>query len=339
MSDEKSVLVTGGAGYIGSHTCLVLLEAGYRVAVIDSLVNSDRSAFERVAELTGQQIRFFKGDVRNTALVKSVLQSERCSAVIHFAGLKAIGESVTEPLAYYSTNVQGTLSIARAMFETGVSRIVFSSTASVYGASNASLLSEDHPVAPTNPYSWSKLMAEQILMDSARAAPDLQVSILRYFNAAGAHPSGRLWESPLGAPNNLFPILAEVALGKRKQLHVFGSDYDTRDGTAERDYVHVSDLADAHIRGLRPSMGPSARVINLGTGSGTTVLEVIEAFAEALGCPLKHVMIGRRPGDVARYVSDPALSHQIMGWKAERSIQASCAHYVRSFLERERAAV
>ncbi|MBV72416.1 MAG: UDP-glucose 4-epimerase GalE [Myxococcales bacterium] len=314
------ILITGGAGYIGSHTCVELLNAGHELVVLDNLSNSKHAAIHRIRELAAGPLEFVKGDIRDTSLVSNLL-SQQCQAVIHFAGLKAVGESTQIPADYYETNVSGTLSLARAMDATGVKTIVFSSSATVYGDPSTVPITEDFPLSATNPYGWSKLMVEQILSDLAQADPKLSVTLLRYFNPVGAHPSGRIGEDPNGIPNNLMPYISQVAIGKLPELSVFGNDYPTRDGTGIRDYIHVVDLSLGHLAALNAHHDQAGRyVYNLGTGHGVSVLEMRNAFAKASEREIPYRFAPRRPGDIAACWADPSLANGALNWRAERGL-------------------
>ncbi len=329
---QETILVTGGAGYIGSHTLVALLDAGYRALVVDNLCNSRVEALARVSELTGQEITFINGDVRDTALLTRILVDHSVDAAIHFAGLKAVGESVAEPLAYYDNNVAGSVSLCRAMAEAGVRRLVFSSSATVYGTPDAVPIREDAPAeSATNPYGRSKLFVEQILRDLWTSDPRWEIALLRYFNPVGAHPSGRIGEDPAGIPNNLMPYICQVATGRREYLRVFGDDYPTVDGTGVRDYIHVVDLAEGHVKALDALAGrgptplPEGVVtVNLGTGHGYSVLQVVEAFERASGRPLPHRIVERRPGDIAECYADPAAAARLLGWQARFDLERMC---------------
>lgn len=321
-----NILVTGGAGYIGSHTCVQLLQAGLRPVILDNLGNSKPEVLARIARLCGQQPAFVQGDVRDRVLLDRVLREHAVEAVVHFAGLKAVGESVAQPLAYYDNNVQGTLALLAAMGAAGVRSLVFSSSATVYGDAQAMPLHEDAPLAATNPYGRTKLMVEQILADLAAADPAWSLTALRYFNPVGAHESGLIGEDPQGVPNNLMPYIAQVAVGRRAALRVFGRDYPTPDGTGVRDYIHVVDLADGHLAALNHAHGrPGLHVFNLGTGRGHSVLEMLAAFGRACGRELPHEFAPRRPGDVAACWADPARAERALGWRARRSLDQMCA--------------
>ena len=321
----KTILVTGGAGYIGSHTCLELLEAGYKVVVVDNLSNSKSDSLSRVEELTGKDIQFHLTDLRNMEQVRDVFRRESIDAVIHFAGLKAVGESTEIPLAYYQNNIGGTCNLLEAMAEAGCRNIVFSSSATVYGAPDELPLTEEAPLTAVNPYGRTKLYIEYMLKDLAAAAPDWNISILRYFNPVGAHASGQIGEDPLGIPNNLMPYITQVAVGELEQLSVFGDDYDTPDGTCIRDYIHVIDLAQGHIAALKKlEENPGLIIHNLGTGQGYSVLDVIRAFEAATGREVDYRIAPRRPGDAPAVYSDPSRAERELGWKAERGIEQMC---------------
>ena len=325
-----TVLVTGGAGYIGSHTVLLLLEAGRRVLVLDNLSNSSREALERVAAITGKRAEFVEGDIRDTALLDRLFQEHEIGSVIHFAGLKAVGESVAQPLRYYDCNVTGSLRLLEAMDRAGVRNLVFSSSATVYGDPASVPIREDFPLSATNPYGATKLHIEDMLRDLHRADPRWSVALLRYFNPVGAHESGRLGEDPNGEPNNLMPYVAQVAVGKREQLRVFGDDYDTPDGTGVRDYIHVMDLAEGHLAALDALARDGGLITtNLGTGRGYSVLEMVRAFAAASGREVRYQIAERRPGDVASCYADPAHAKQVLGWEAKRGIDTMCADHWR----------
>ena len=293
------VLVTGGAGYIGAHTVFELIEAGHEPVVLDNLENGHEEALIRIARLTQSTVPLVIGDVRDRTLVRDTLTAHGCAAVIHFAGLKAVGESVAQPARYYDWNVGGAVALLAAMTEAGVARLIFSSSATVYGVPQSLPLTEDHPLSATNPYGRSKLMIEDMLRDFHAAQPDWALSILRYFNPVGAHPSAEIGEDPKGIPNNLMPFVAQVAAGRRERLSVWGADYPTRDGTGERDYIHVLDLARGHIRALEKATEPGLVTVNLGTGRSYSVREVIAAFAAASGREIPYDVMDRRPGEVA----------------------------------------
>ncbi|MTI51748.1 MAG: UDP-glucose 4-epimerase GalE [Alcanivorax sp.] len=325
-----TVLVTGGAGYIGSHTVLLLLEAGRRVLVLDNLSNSSQESLNRVADITGQQPDFVEGDIRDSALLDSLFQEHRIGSVIHFAGLKAVGESVAQPLRYYDCNVTGSLRLLEAMDRAGVRNLVFSSSATVYGDPASVPIREDFPLSATNPYGATKLHIEDMLRDLHRADPRWSLALLRYFNPVGAHESGRIGEDPNGEPNNLMPYVAQVAVGKREQLRVFGDDYDTPDGTGVRDYIHVMDLAEGHLAALDALARDGGLITtNLGTGRGYSVLEMVRAFAAASGREVRYQIAERRPGDVASCYADPAHAKKVLGWEAKRGIDTMCADHWR----------
>ena len=321
-----NVLVTGGAGYIGSITSLALMQAGLRPVILDNLVNSKAAVIDRIATLAGAAPTFVQGDLRDRALLDRVMREERIDSVIHFAGLKAVGESVEQPLAYYDNNVQGTLVLLAAMREAGVRTLVFSSSATVYGDAKEMPLREDAPTSATNPYGQTKLMVEHIMADVAVSDASLSITALRYFNPVGAHPSGLMGEDPQDVPNNLMPFIAQVAVGRREALRVFGSDWPTADGTGVRDYIHVVDLAEGHLAALRHGHGrPGMHVFNLGTGRGHSVLEVLAAFGRACGRELPREFMPRRAGDVAANWADPQRAWRELGWRATRDLNEMCA--------------
>jgi len=322
----QTILVTGGAGYIGSHTVLQLLETGHQVIVLDNLCNSSPESLRRVAELTGKQAKFVEGDIRDAAILKQVFSEDKIDAVIHFAGLKAVGESVEKPLSYYHNNVYGTLTLCEAMQAAGVTNLVFSSSATVYGDPVALPLKEDMPTGhPTNPYGMSKLMVEHVLTDLYKSNPSWNIAILRYFNPAGAHPSGRIGENPNGIPNNLMPFITQVATGKREFLSVFGNDYATHDGTGVRDYIHVEDLAAGHLKALEKLTGKVGLVTdNLGTGQGYSVLDMVKEFEKQSGQKVPYKIVPRRSGDVAACYADPAYAAEQLNWRAERGLAEMC---------------
>ncbi len=319
-----TILVTGGAGYIGSHTCVELAEAGYEVVIVDNLINSSQEAVRRVERITGKTMRFHRADLRDEASLDAIFSESQVDAVIHFAGLKAVGESVSKPLEYYDNNLTGTLTLCTVMARHGCRNIIFSSSATVYGDTNTPPLSEDMPRgACTNPYGWTKWMIEQILTDLHTADSRWNVTLLRYFNPIGAHKSGLIGENPRGIPNNLLPYVAQVAAGKRPCLGVFGADYDTPDGTGVRDYIHVVDLARGHVMALGHMDG--VRIFNLGTGRGYSVLQVVHAFEKACGHSIPYEIKPRRPGDMAVSFSDPGKAQRELGWRAELGIDEMCA--------------
>ncbi len=321
------ILVTGGAGFIGSHTCAALAEQGMRYVILDNFSNSKPSVLERLARITGQMPQCIEGDVRDGALVARVLREYGVTAVIHFAGLKAVGESVRDPLKYYDTNVSGTITLLSAMRETGVRALVFSSSATVYGDAPESPIHEGALTRPTNPYGHSKFMSEQVMADLDHSEPgQWRLARLRYFNPVGAHPSGLIGEDPQDIPNNLMPFVAQVAAGVRKELSVFGGDYPTKDGTGVRDYIHVSDLAEGHVAALRYLQRHAGLLtVNLGTGAPVSVLEMVQAFERASGVSVPYRIVDRRPGDVPAYWADPARAAQLLGWKAARNVDQMCA--------------
>ena len=321
------ILVTGGAGFIGSHTCAALAAQGLPYVILDNFSNSKPSVLDRLARITGEKPRCIEGDVRDGALLARVLREHAITAVIHFAGLKAVGESVREPLRYYDTNVSGTVTLLAAMRDAGVRTLVFSSSATVYGDPAGSPIGEDAPLQPTNPYGQTKFMAEQILADLDRSEPgQWRLARLRYFNPVGAHESGLIGEDPQDIPNNLMPFVAQVAAGARKELSVFGGDYPTADGTGVRDYIHVSDLAEGHVAALRYlQKNPGLLTVNLGTGEPVSVLQMVQAFERASGVPVPYRIVDRRPGDVAAYWADGSRAEQLLGWKAKRDVDQMCA--------------
>ncbi len=321
---KQTVLVTGGAGYIGSHTVVELLDAGYEVLIADDLRNSKEQVLDRIETITGKRPGFQKVDVTNREAMKTLFEQNDFFAIIHFAGLKAVGESVQKPVEYYRNNLDATLTLLECMAEYGVKRIVFSSSATVYGVPEVPI----HESAPrwcTNPYGWTKFMGEQILSDYANAHPDASVILLRYFNPIGAHDSGLIGEDPQGIPNNLLPYINQVATGRLSELRVFGSDYPTPDGTGVRDYIHVVDLAKGHLKALEYAKAHTgAEAINLGTGTGYSVLDVIKAYESANGVKIPYRIVERRPGDVAENYADPKKAEALLGWKAERDLYDMC---------------
>lgn len=322
----EKILVTGGAGYIGSHTCVELLEAGYDVVILDNFCNSKRSVLQRIERITGKRVPVVEGDIRDKTCLDALFTETGISAVIHFAGLKAVGESVANPLWYYENNVHGSTVLSRSMADHGVTKIVFSSSATVYGGPDMVPIREDFTLKPTNPYGHSKLMIEQILRDLHRADSCWNVVLLRYFNPVGAHESGLIGEDPNGIPNNLMPYISQVACGRLARLSVFGDDYPTHDGTGVRDYIHVMDLAKAHVRALKKLEEDAAvRAYNIGTGKGYSVLETISAFERASGKRLPYNVTGRRPGDVAACYADVTLARRELAWEAKRGIDQMCA--------------
>ncbi len=322
---NSTILVTGGAGYIGSHTVIEMLQAGYTPLILDDFSNSHAAVLDRLFAITGQRVACVRGDVRDTALVRKLLAEHQVQAVIHFAGFKAVGESVAKPLDYYNNNVWGATALLQAMQAEGVKSIVFSSSATVYGDPASVPIREDFPRSATNPYGRSKLMIEEILADLCASDPSWRVARLRYFNPVGAHASGLIGEDPQGIPNNLMPFISQVAVGKRAHLNVFGGDYATADGTGVRDYIHVCDLAAGHVAALRTlEPKPQLLSVNLGTGSGTSVLELKAAFEKASGKSVPHLIAPRRPGDIAECYADPSHAKAVLGWQATRGIQPMC---------------
>jgi len=321
------IFITGGAGYIGSHTCVELINAGQQVTVFDNFANSQPEALARVERITGKKVTFIEGDIRDQAALQSALQASGAKAVIHFAGLKAVGESVAQPLRYYDNNVLGTLRLLEAMQACGVKTLVFSSSATVYGDPERLPLTEDHPLSATNPYGQTKLVIENMLRDLNASDPSWRIGILRYFNPVGAHASGLIGEDPQGIPNNLMPFVAQVAVGKRPFLNVWGNDYATPDGTGVRDYIHVVDLALGHLAALNTLQADGAQsfAVNLGTGVGYSVLDMVQAFEAASGQPVPYQISPRRPGDVAACYADPAYASSLLGWQAQRDLQTMCA--------------
>jgi UDP-glucose 4-epimerase len=319
------ILVTGGLGYIGSHTCVELMAAGHEVVVIDNLSNSKQSVFDRVCRIAGKPFVFRAVDVRDRAGIENIFAQHSIDAVIHFAGLKAVGESVEQPLRYYDNNIAGSLVLFETMEKFGVKILVFSSSATVYGDPASVPIFEDFPLSATNPYGRSKLMIEEILRDVAVADPSWCIALLRYFNPVGAHESGLIGEDPNGIPNNLLPYIAQVAEGRREILSVYGDDYPTADGTGIRDYIHVVDLAVGHVKTLAKLMtGQGVHTYNLGTGRGNSVLEMVRAFEMASGKPVPYQIVARRPGDIASCYADAGLAERELGWKAERNIAQMC---------------
>nr|PZN07929.1 MAG: UDP-glucose 4-epimerase GalE [Caldicoprobacter oshimai] len=320
-----SILVTGGAGYIGSHTCVELLNAGYNIVVVDNFSNSKPEALRRVKEITGKDFKVYAVDLLDRDGLDKVFSENDIQAVIHFAGLKAVGESVAIPLKYYYNNITGTIILCEVMQKHGVKKIVFSSSATVYGKPKSVPIKEDFPLCPTNPYGRTKYMIEEILRDVYVADNEWGIILLRYFNPIGAHESGRIGEDPNGIPNNLMPYITQVAVGKREKLYVFGNDYDTHDGTGVRDYIHVVDLAKGHLKALEKVMTSSGvDVYNLGTGMGYSVLDVVKTFERVNGVKIPYVITGRRPGDVDKCYADPTKAYKELGWKAEKNLEDMC---------------
>ena len=321
-----NVLVTGGAGYIGSHTCVELLEQGMGVVVIDNLVNSSAKAIERIEQITGKHVDFYENDVRDRAVLDRIFEKHDINCAVHFAGLKAVGESVVMPLEYYDNNLNSTITLCEAMRDHGVKNIVFSSSATVYSSENPIPWKEtDKTGMCSSPYGWTKFMSEQILRDTSKAVDDFSVSLLRYFNPIGAHSSGLIGEDPRGVPNNLMPFISQVAIGRRDHLNIFGNDYDTPDGTCIRDYIHVVDLARGHvdaIKYLQTHRGES--VFNLGTGQGYSVLDMVKAFERVTGVKIPYEIAPRRAGDLPAFYSDPDKSARLLGWKAQYGLDEMC---------------
>ena len=326
----KSILVTGGAGYIGSHTVLLLLEAGHQVVVLDNLSNSSRESLNRVERLAGKAVAFVEGHIRDANCLDTLFSDYDIAAVIHFAGLKAVGESVAMPLSYYDCNVTGSLRLLEAMERAGVHTMVFSSSATVYGDPATVPIRENFPLSSTNPYGATKLHIEDMLRDLYRSNEKWKLALLRYFNPVGAHESGQIGEDPAGIPNNLMPYIAQVAVGKREKLGVFGGDYPTADGTGVRDYIHVMDLAQGHLAALEALDADGGLLtVNLGTGRGYSVLEMVTAFSQASGRPVPYEIVERRPGDVASCYADPAHANAVLGWEAQRGIEEMCEDHWR----------
>lgn len=320
------ILITGGAGYIGSHTAVELLNEGYEVVVYDNLYNSSEESIKRVEELTGKTVKFYEGDILDAEFLKTMFEVEKIDAVIHCAALKAVGESVRKPLEYYQNNITGTLTLLGVMREVGVKNIVFSSSATVYGDPAMIPITEECPKGQcTNPYGWTKSMMEQIMTDLQKSDPEWNVVLLRYFNPVGAHKSGRIGEDPKGIPNNLMPYISQVAVGKLEKLGVFGNDYNTHDGTGVRDYIHVVDLAVGHVKAIDYILtNPGLDVINLGTGTGYSVLDMVKAFSKAIGRDLPYEIKPRRAGDIDMCYADPAKAERVLGWKATHTLDEMC---------------
>ena len=324
--EKQTLLVTGGAGYIGSHTVVELLAAGHDVVILDDFSNSSPQVVDRIAEIAGRRPALVEGDSGNRDTLRRLLAQYPVDATIHFAGFKAVGESVAKPLAYYGNNVSGTVVLLECLEEAGARRLVFSSSATVYGDPASVPIREDFPTGPTTPYGRTKWHIEHMLNDLAVALPEWSIGILRYFNPVGAHASGRIGENPRGIPNNLMPFVTQVAVGKRPKLSVFGGDYPTHDGTGVRDYIHVVDLALGHLAALEKVVaGKGAWTVNLGTGKGYSVLDFVKAFEKASGKPIPYQIVDRRPGDVAQCYADPSLAAEMLGWRAQRDLQQMCA--------------
>ncbi|MEX3954900.1 UDP-glucose 4-epimerase GalE [Trinickia sp. EG282A] len=330
MANNGTILVTGGAGFIGSHTAVELLDSGYDVVIVDNLVNSKREAVRRIEKIAGRSVAFYEADVRDTVALERVFSAHPIEAAIHFAALKAVGESVAKPVDYYRNNLDGLLVLLDAMRAHDVKRFVFSSSATVYGVPERSPIDESFPLSATNPYGQTKLMSEQILRDVERADPSWRIAVLRYFNPVGAHESGLIGEDPAGIPNNLMPYVAQVAVGKLEKLRVFGSDYETPDGTGVRDYIHVVDLARGHTAALDALKKRDASLtVNLGTGRGYSVLEIVRAFEAASGRPVPYELVARRPGDVASCFASTTEAEKLLGWRAEHGIERMCVDHWR----------
>lgn len=330
MSTEKTILVTGAAGYIGSHTCVELLSSGYAVVALDNFSNSSREALKRIEKITACAFPFYEADIRDRTAIDAVLQKHRIDAVIHFAGLKAVGESVEQPLAYFENNVAGTISLLQALGKADVKRFLFSSSATVYGDPESVPIQETARLSVTNPYGRSKLMVEQMLEDLAKSDSSWAIGALRYFNPVGAHPSGLIGEDPRGVPNNLMPFISQVAVGRREQLSVFGNDYPTPDGTGVRDYIHVVDLARGHLAALSELFRfKRSFTLNLGTGKGYSVLEMVRAFEAASGRSIPYKIVARRPGDIAVCYADPTQAWHVLDWRAKKGLAEMCADHWR----------
>ncbi|RBO99253.1 UDP-glucose 4-epimerase GalE [Pseudochrobactrum asaccharolyticum] len=320
-----TILVTGGAGFIGSHACVSLLEAGHDVVVVDNFDNSQPGVFQRIEQITGRMPKRETGDIRDREFLENVMRTYNCTAVMHFAGLKAVGESTQKPLYYYDCNLVGTLRLLQAMRSCNVKKIVFSSSATVYGDPQRLPLDETHPLSATNPYGRTKLMVEEMLRDLYNSDPEWSIAILRYFNPVGAHESGLIGEDPKGIPNNLMPIIAQVATGRREKLSIWGNDYPTPDGTGVRDYIHVMDLAEGHLKALDRLNEPKCLTVNLGTGEGYSVLDVIKAFEHVSNQYIRYEVAPRRPGDIASCYADPAYAKQVLDWSAKKTLREMCA--------------
>ena len=325
-----NVLVTGGAGYIGSHTSVELLNAGHSVVVVDNLLNSKKEALIRVEKITGKKIKFYEGDIRDKKLLDKIFEENKIDSVINFAGLKAVGESCEKPLEYYENNIEGLLQLVFSMRDHNVKNLVFSSSATVYGKPKSVPIKEDFPLSTSNPYGSTKLFIEYILKDLYKADPSFNIAILRYFNPIGAHESGLIGEDPKGIPNNLCPYITQVAVGKRKELGVFGNDYNTHDGTGVRDYIHVVDLAKGHVLAVNKlAENPGLIIVNLGTGQGYSVLDMVKAFEKVIGRPLPYKILPRRPGDIDECYADPSYAYEVLGFKAEKTLDDMCRDAMR----------
>jgi UDP-glucose 4-epimerase len=329
-SAKGTILVTGGAGFIGSHTCVELLNEGYGVVVIDNLVNSNAESLKRVEQITGKKLAFYEADARDETTLARIFDNHPITGAIHFAALKSVGESVAKPIEYYRNNMDSLLVLLDTMRARNVKKIVFSSSATVYGVPKSVPIDESFPLSATNPYGQSKLIAEQVLRDLEISDPAWRIATLRYFNPVGAHESGLIGEDPAGVPNNLMPYVAQVAVGKLERLRIFGSDYATHDGTGVRDYIHVVDLARGHIAAIDALESlDSSFVVNLGTGQGYSVLDVVKAFETSSGKPVPYELVARRPGDIAECFADPAAAAKLLGWQAEHGIERMCADHWR----------
>jgi len=329
-NEKGTILVTGGAGFIGSHTCVELLNAGFGVVVIDNLVNSNAQSLKRVEQITGKKLAFYEADARDETALTRIFDEHAITGAIHFAALKSVGESVAKPIEYYRNNVDSLLVLLDVMRARNVKNIVFSSSATVYGMPKSVPIDESFPLSATNPYGQSKLIAEQILRDLEISDPSWRIATLRYFNPVGAHESGLIGEDPAGVPNNLMPYVAQVAVGKLERLRIFGSDYPTPDGTGVRDYIHVVDLARGHIKAIDALQSlDRSFVVNLGTGQGYSVLDVVKAFETASGKPVPYELVARRPGDIAECYANPAAAAALIGWQAEHGIERMCADHWR----------
>lgn len=324
MMKKNTILVTGGAGYIGSHTCIELLNSGFNLVVLDNLSNASKVSLLRVEQITNKTIAFFRGDIRNVKDIDQVFNQYQIDAVIHFAGLKAVGESVKKPLHYYENNVVGTINLLRVMTKYNCKKLVFSSSATVYGDPHSVPIQEHFPLSATNPYGRSKLIIEDILRDLYASDNSWSLALLRYFNPVGAHASGLIGEDPRGVPNNLMPYISQVAVGKQEKLNIFGGDYETKDGTGVRDYIHVVDLAKGHVKALEAIQKPSLITVNLGTGKGYSVLEMIKAFERVSGKKIPYEIVERRAGDIAQCYADPKLAKEKLNWSAQLTLEDMC---------------